>query len=437
MAGTVALDQKIAQRTARIAVLGQGYVGLPVALALAAQGFSVVGFDTNVTRAAALTNGISDIKDVPNSQLADAIRAGKYRASADAKALDGCDVAILCVPTPITKAREPDLSCIQAATKTVAEHFTPGMLVVLESTTYPGTTHEILLPAFAAGGREVGRDFFLAFSPERIDPGNKWFTLADIPKVVSGTTPACLRLTSALYQTIVKTVVPVSSPRAAEMVKVVENTVRAVNIALVNELALLCDRMGLNVWEVLDAAYTKPFGLLPYYPGPGVGGHCIAVDPHYLEKKAYEMNFSTRFITLATEINRHMPEFVVAKAGQILNQAGVALSRAKVLVLGVAYKADVSDYRESPALDVLQDLQKAGVQVVYHDSQVPEIRHESWTLVSVPLTEALLKAQDLVIITTAHSGIDYGWVVQHSTRVLDTRNATKRLTQDRGKITLL
>ncbi|MFP5503386.1 MAG: nucleotide sugar dehydrogenase, partial [Candidatus Sericytochromatia bacterium] len=338
---------------------------------------------------------------------------------------------------PLTKNLTPDLSFVENVTRELAKHLRPGQLVTLESTTYPGTTDEIIRPMLEAGGLVQGRDFFLAHSPERVDPGNKRYTTKNTNKIVGASDPDSLEVATVFYQQTIDEVVPVSSAKAAELVKVFENTFRAVNIALVNELTLLCDRMGLNVWEVLDAANTKPFGIMPFYPGPGVGGHCIPIDPHYLEWKAKELNFNTHFIALAGEINRKMPEFVLAKALRLLNGSGVAPSRAKALVLGAGYKRDLADVRESPAIEVMRLLVDAGVTVAYHDAFVPQIREHGLTLESEPLSEALVAGQDLVIVATDHSTVDYAWVAAHARRLLDTRNATRGLTCHREKVTLL
>jgi nucleotide sugar dehydrogenase len=347
------------------------------------------------------------------------------------------DVIVICVPTPLTKNLTPDLQYVEKVTREIAARLRPGQLISLESTTYPGTTEEVMLPILESSGLKVERDFFLVHSPERVDPGNKRYTTRNICKVVGGVGPNSLEVGVAFYSQTVERVIPVSSAKVAEMVKVFENTFRAVNIALVNELALLCDRMGISVWEVLEAAFTKPFGIMPFWPGPGVGGHCIPVDPHYLEWKAKELNFNTHFIALAGEINRKMPEFVREKANRILNRLGIPASRAKILVLGVAYKRDLNDYRESPAIEVIRLLRADGAEVVYHDPYVPSFRDGDLAMESKPLTAELLSAQDLVIITTDHTNIDYTWVVAHAKHVFDTRNATKNVRENRHKITLL
>jgi UDP-N-acetyl-D-glucosamine dehydrogenase len=347
------------------------------------------------------------------------------------------DVIVIAVPTPLTKNLNPDLQFVEAVTRELAKHLRPGQLISLESTTYPGTTEEVMLPILEASGFKVEVDFFLAHSPERVDPGNARYTTKNTTKVVGGVGPNSQTVAVAFYRQTIERVVPVSSANAAEMVKVFENTFRAVNIALVNELALLCDRMGLNVWEVLDAAFTKPFGIMPFYPGPGVGGHCIPLDPHYLEWKAREYNFNTRFIALAGEINRRMPDFVREKAQRVLNRLGVATSKAKILLLGISYKKDVGDWRESPALDVIKLLQADGAEVIYHDPYVPGFEEHGLALECVPLTDEVLAECQLVIVATDHACIDYETVVAKSAHVLDTRNATRGVKENRDKITLL
>jgi nucleotide sugar dehydrogenase len=347
------------------------------------------------------------------------------------------DVVVICVPTPLTRNLTPDLRHVEHVTREIARYLRPGQLVSLESTTYPGTTEELMLPILEGSGLKAERDFFLVHSPERVDPGNQRYTTRNISKVVGGVGPASLEVGVAFYRQTVAHVVPVSSARAAELVKVFENTFRAVNIALVNELAMLCDRMGLNVWEVLDAAFTKPFGIMPFYPGPGVGGHCVPVDPHYLEWKARELDFTTRFIGLAGEVNRQMPLFVREKILKILNEAGVAPSRARLLFLGVTYKGDVPDCRESPALRIMELLARDGADLAYHDPYVAEIGVYGRRLASVPLESGVLADADLVVITTDHACVDYELVVSCARRVFDTRNATRNVTHHRERITLL
>jgi UDP-N-acetyl-D-glucosamine dehydrogenase len=428
---------KIKTRTAVVGVVGLGYVGLPFAVEKGKVGFRVKGIEQNAQRAAQINRGENYIPDVKDEELRDLVARGLIEAVTDFTRVGEMDVLVIAVPTPLTKNLTPDLTYVVNVAQSIAPHLRPGQLVSLESTTYPGTTEDVLLPILEASGLKVEKDFFLAHSPERVDPGNARYTTKNTNKVVGGIGPESLETAVAFYSQTIDHVVPVSSTKAAELVKVFENTFRAVNIALVNELTLLCDRMDLNIWEVLDAAFTKPFGIMPFYPGPGVGGHCIPLDPHYLEWKAKELNFNTHFIALAGEINRKMPEFVREKALRVLNRAGVAASRSNVLVLGVAYKRDLGDYRESPAIEVIRLMQEEGANVVYHDPFVADFEEHGIEMSGVPLTEALLSKQDLVIIATNHSTVDYEWVAAHAKSILDTRNATKYLKTHREKITLL
>jgi len=431
------LIQKIRNKEAIVGVVGLGYVGLPFAVEKAKVGFKVIGIENNPVRAAKVNRGENYIQDVRDEELRELVSKGLIVADTGFERVPEMDVIVICVPTPLTKNLTPDLQYVEKVTREIAARLRPGQLVSLESTTYPGTTEEVMLPILESSGLKVERDFFLVHSPERVDPGNKRYTTRNICKVVGGVGPNSLEVGVAFYSQTVERVIPVSSAKVAEMVKVFENTFRAVNIALVNELALLCDRMGISVWEVLEAAFTKPFGIMPFWPGPGVGGHCIPVDPHYLEWKAKELNFNTHFIALAGEINRKMPEFVCKKANRILNRLGIPASRAKILVLGVAYKRDLNDYRESPAIEVIRLLRADGAEVVYHDPYVPSFRDGDLAMESKPLTAELLSSQDLVIITTDHTNIDYDWVVAHAKHVFDTRNATKNVRENRHKITLL
>jgi nucleotide sugar dehydrogenase len=431
------LIQKIRNKEAIVGVVGLGYVGLPFAVEKAKVGFKVIGIENNPVRAAKVNRGENYIQDVRDEELRELVFKGLIVADTGFERVPEMDVIVICVPTPLTKNLTPDLQYVEKVTREIAARLRPGQLISLESTTYPGTTEEVMLPILESSGLKVERDFFLVHSPERVDPGNKRYTTRNICKVVGGVGPNSLEVGVAFYSQTVERVIPVSSAKVAEMVKVFENTFRAVNIALVNELALLCDRMGISVWEVLEAAFTKPFGIMPFWPGPGVGGHCIPVDPHYLEWKAKELNFNTHFIALAGEINRKMPEFVREKANRILNRLGIPPSRAKILVLGVAYKRDLNDYRESPAIEVIRLLRADGAEVVYHDPYVSSFRDGDLTMESKPLTAELLSAQDLVIITTDHTNIDYTWVVAHAKHVFDTRNATKNVRENRHKITLL
>lgn len=431
------LIKRFQDRSAVVGVVGLGYVGLPFAVEKGKVGFRVIGVEQNPVRAEKVNRGQNYIGDVRDEELRDLVKAGLLQADTTFARVPEMDAIVICVPTPLTKNLCPDLQHVERVTREIANRLRPGQLVSLESTTYPGTTEEVMLPILEASGLKVERDFFLVHSPERVDPGNRRYTTKNICKLVGGVGLESLEVGVAFYSQTVKQVIPVSSAKAAELVKVFENTFRAVNIALVNELALLCDRMHLNVWEVLEAAFTKPFGIMPFWPGPGVGGHCIPVDPHYLEWKAKELNFNTHFIALAGEVNRRMPEFVREKTHRILNRLGVAPSRAKVLVLGVAYKRDLDDYRESPAVEVIRLLWADGAMVSYHDPFIPRFQAEGLAMESQELTAEVLHAQDLVIIATDHTGIDYAWVVAHSRHVFDTRNATKGVREHRERITLL
>ncbi|MDB9340915.1 nucleotide sugar dehydrogenase [Nodularia spumigena] len=431
------LKEKIINHTAVIGVIGLGYVGLPFAVEKAKVGFQVIGIEQNHVRAERVNDADNYISDVKDDDLKQVVSDGKLKAVTGFDVVPEIDVLVICVPTPLTKNLTPDLSYVEGVTKGIAKWLSPGQLVTLESTTYPGTTDEIMRPLLEETGLRQGVDFFLAHSPERVDPGNKRYTTKNTNKVVGASDPNSLAVAKLFYEQTIDHVVPVNSAKAAELVKVFENTFRAVNIALVNELALLCDRMGIDVWEVLDAANTKPFGIMPFYPGPGVGGHCIPIDPHYLEWKAKEFNFDTHFIALAGEINRKMPEFVREKTCRVLNKLGVAPSRAKVLILGVAYKKDLGDWRESPAIHVMTKLLEDGVEIAYHDSFVPEIDIRGQKFNSVPLNNDTLASYELVIITTDHSDIDYHNLVSHAAAVLDTRGVTRKLDCDKDKVTLL
>lgn len=423
----VALKEKIQSHAATVGVLGLGYVGLPLALEFAKAGFRVTGFEVDRGKVAMLRRGRSYIADVPSYALRPLIREKALTATADFSTLGHPDVVIICVPTPLRKTKDPDISYIANSAKAVARTLHRQQLVILESTTYPGTTREFVLPILEAGGLQVGKDFYLAFSPERIDPGNKEFNLTNTPKVVGGITPRCSELAYTLYAQIVRRVVRVSSTESAEMVKLLENTFRAVNIGLVNEIALICDRLKLNVWEVIEAAATKPYGFMPFYPGPGLGGHCIPVDPHYLSWKMKALNFSARFIELAGEVNSHMPEFVVQKINAALNQRKKALKGSRILLLGVAYKADVSDVRESPALDLIHLLQSQGSQVSFHDPWVKSVRIGDKQIRGRSLTAKLLHSMDAVVITTAHSRFNPRQILKDSRLLIDTRNLTRGL----------
>lgn len=433
-----ALIDKIKTNTAKVAIIGMGYVGLPLATCVAKIGFKVFGIDISTQRIERLNRGDSYINDVSNEELLPLVEAGLIQGTSDFAYLAEADIIIICVPTPLTKNRDPDISYIKKTADEIAKYLRPGQLVTLESTTYPGTTEEVLLPVLQANGLKVGEDFFLAHSPERVDPGNSRYTTHNTNKILGGSTAACGEVATAFYRKIILDVIAVSSPGCAEMVKVFENTFRAVNIALVNELALLCDRMGLNVWEVVEAASTKPFGMLTFYPGPGVGGHCIPIDPFYLTWKAREYNFHTRFIELAGEINSFMPQFVREKLIRTLGKLGKPLIGSKVLVLGVAYKRDTSDWRQSPGLDLINLLQKEAVQIFYNDPNVPQIQDDQGQVyTSLPLTEETLSAMDCVVIITDHSDYNYDFIITHSASIVDTRNACHNVYADREKIVLL
>ena len=429
--------EKIHRRTAVVGVVGLGYVGLPFAVEKAKVGFKVVGIDRDPEKVAAINAGLNYIPDVDDGELRAQVEAGRLSAVTDFALVADLDVVVIAVPTPLTKNLTPDLRYVEAVARAVASQLRPGQLVSLESTTYPGTTDDVMRPLLESSGLMAERDFYLAHSPERVDPGNQRYTTKNTNKVVGGVGPESLEVAMAFYAQTIDHVVPVSSAKAAELVKVFENTFRAVNIALVNELALLCDRMELNVWEVLEAAFTKPFGIMPFFPGPGVGGHCIPLDPHYLEWKAKELNFNTHFIALAGEINRKMPEFVRDKAERVLNGLGKAPSRSRILVLGAGYKRDLDDCRESPAITLMQLLEVEGATVLYHDPFVPRFDEHGYIKASEPLTETLMATIDLVVIATDHSTVDYAWVAAHAPAVLDTRNATRRVTTHRDRITLL
>jgi UDP-N-acetyl-D-glucosamine dehydrogenase len=421
------LAERIRTGSARLTVIGQGYVGLPLAVEFARAGFAINGLDTDLDRVTALNAGRSYTPDVDSSVLRAVIEAGRYEATADAAVLERSDVIIICVPTPLRKSKDPDISFVVAAAENVAAHFRPGQLVILESTTYPGTTEELLLPMFQARGARVGVDFFLAFSPERIDPANGKFGLAEIPKVVGGVTPACSRMAALLYGQIIERVLEVSSPKVAELAKLYENTFRNVNIALANEFSLMGRRLGVNIREVIEAAATKPFGFMPFYPGPGIGGHCIGIDPFYLAWKMRLNGYEFRFIHLADEINRAMPGYVVELVTEALNERRRCLNGAAILVLGVAYKRGVSDIRESPALEIIATLQEKGAQVCYADPHVPSVDIEGTVLKAVEVTDQRLAAADCVVILTDHAEFDYRQVVDAARLVVDTRSATWRL----------
>ncbi len=418
------LLDKIRTDAARVGTVGLGYVGLPLSVEFAAAGLAVTGFDLSAEKVQAIGQGDSYVQDVPSDRLRGLVRAGRLEATTDVRGLAACDAIIICVPTPLSKTKDPDLSMVVEAARAIAAHLRPGQLVVLESTTYPGTTEELILPLLEEGGLRVGESFFLAFSPERVDPGNPQFNTRNTPKIIGGVTPACTEVAEALYSKAIERILPVSSTRAAEMVKLLENTFRSVNIGLVNEVALMCERLGVDVWEVIDAAATKPFGFMPFYPGPGLGGHCIPIDPLYLSWKLKTLNYRARFIELAGEINSEMPEHVCERVAWALNERERSVKGSRILILGVAYKRDIDDVRESPALDILRILESRGSQVSYNDPHVPELRWNETSLRSQDLLPAVAAA-DLVVIVTNHSSYPYQEIVRQAKVVVDTRNATK------------
>ncbi len=420
------LIAKAHRREARVAVVGLGYVGLPLGVEMAKAGYSVLGFDVNSTVVDGLNAGRSHVGDVSDAELGQIHKAGRFEATTDMTRLAEADAISICVPTPLSKFKDPDVSFIVAATEAVRASLRRGQIIVLESTTYPGTTREILLPALESTGLVAGEDFFLAFSPERVDPGNRRFVTKNTPKVIGGITPACCRVAAAFYAAAIDTLVPVSTTEAAELVKLLENTFRIVNIGLANEMAIVCDKLGVDVWEVIDAAATKPFGFMKFQPGPGLGGHCIPIDPHYLAWKMRGLNYKTRFIDLAGEVNTEMPLFWIRKVGEAMNDRGLAVRGASVLVLGVAYKRDIGDTRESPAVDIFRLLTSQGACVSYHDPFVPQFSDDGVAYRSVDLTPEAIAAADCVLIVTDHSSIDYDMVRAHARAVVDTRNALRR-----------
>jgi UDP-N-acetyl-D-glucosamine dehydrogenase len=435
------LLRKIEQRSAQVGIIGLGYVGLPLAARAGRVGFGVLGFDVSAEKIASLNAGVSYIGDVASAEVADLRERSRLEATSDFARLQSCDIVVICVPTPLNNTRDPDISFIERAADDAARSLRAGQLVILESTTYPGTTQEVIQPRLESSGLSVGTDVFLAFSPERIDPGqtnSKGYTVENTPKVIGGVTAACTELAAAFYSSITSRVVPVSSPRAAELTKLFENVFRSVNIALANELALLCDRMDLNVWEVIDAAATKPFGFMKFTPGPGLGGHCIPVDPFYLTWKAREFDLTTRFIELAGEVNTQMPRHVHDLVIRALNRQRKALNGSQVLLLGVAYKPDVDDYRESPVFKIMELLASDGATVITVDPHVASFEdHHGRSYQTVPLSDELLDRSDCAVIVTDHSAFDYARIVARSRAVVDTRNATKGVGEGREKIVLL
>ncbi|MCC7042228.1 MAG: nucleotide sugar dehydrogenase [Acidobacteria bacterium] len=423
------LESRLTSRTARVGVVGLGYVGLPLAVEFARGGFRTTGIDLDARKVAAVNAGTSYIQDVASDDVATFRASGHIEASTDPAVVSTLDTINICVPTPLRKTKDPDLSFVVSAVEMIATHLRPGQLVILESTTYPGTTDEVVRPILERGGLVAGRDFFLAFSPERVDPGNEKWTTRNVPKVVGGQTPTCTALARALYSASVDTVVTVSSPKVAEMVKLLENTFRAINIGLVNELAMMCDRLGISVWEVVDAAATKPFGFMPFYPGPGLGGHCIPIDPFYLSWKVKEVGFEARFIELAGHVNGAMPHHAAQKVADALNMHSKPVRGSSVLILGVAYKRDIDDYRESPAMDVMAELEQRGARLAYHDPYVPKVDAGHWPaardIESIDLSPEVLAAADCVAILTDHRCFDYDAIVTHARLVVDCRNAIK------------
>ena len=431
------LIQKIEKRRALIGIIGLGYVGLPLVVRFGEEQFHVLGFDTDPQKVDLLNEGKSYLQSVSTNRIQHLVGTKIFSATSDFNRLAEVDCILICVPTPLTEKMEPDLVYIENTAHQISENMKKGQLIVLESTTYPGTTEEILLPKFQARGWREGVDFFLAYSPEREDPGNRKYTTKSIPKVVGGITSHCRKVAKILYGQIIDNVVVVSTTRVAEMTKLLENIYRSVNIALVNELKILADRMGIDIWEVIEAASTKPFGYSPFYPGPGMGGHCIPIDPFYLSWKAREFDFTTRFIHLSGEINVSMPYYVVSKAIDALNAKGKSIKGARILILGVAYKRDIDDIRESPALVVMKLLQDRGAKITYNDPHVPKLhpmRKYNFTMSSKPLTEELLREAELVLIITDHSQYDYRWIVNNASLVVDTRNATKGIRSARAKL---
>ena len=422
------LLDKISKHTVRIAIIGLGYVGLPLAITFAEAGFHVTGIDVNQEKVDQANRGESYIADIPASSLRRLIDAGCLSFTSDYTVLDQKDAIIMCVPTPLGKTRDPDISYVLSATQQIRAHLQPGQLVILESTTYPGTTDEIVLPELEATGLRVGVDFFLAYSPERIDPGNHDYKTHNTPRVVGGVTKTCTEVACALYAAAIEQIMPVSSTRVAEMTKILENTFRAVNIGLVNEIAIICEKLNISVWEVIEAAATKPFGFMSFLPGPGLGGHCIPVDPQYLSWKLKTLDYTTRFIQLAAEINRSMPSYVVEKIGEALNEQYCSFNGSTILILGAAYKRNIGDVRESPALDVIQLLQARKSTVIYNDEYVPSLTLNNQTLYSQPISSALLQAANCVVIVTDHSYYDIPWIVSDARYIVDTHNVTKGYT---------
>ena len=425
------LLKKIRNKTAKIGVIGVGYVGLPLAIEFGKEGFYVTGIDADPRKVEAINNGSSYIRDVEEEELTSLVQSGRLHATLDYSLLKDIDAISICVPTPLNKTKDPDVSYILDAANKISKFIHAKQLIVLESTTYPGTTRELILPILEEAGLKVGEDFYLAFSPERIDPGNKFYNTRNTPKIVAGITSKCTEVAKLLYQQVIDTMVPVSSTEIAEVVKLLENTFRSVNIALVNEVAIICNKLKLNVWEVIEAAATKPFGYMPFYPGPGLGGHCLPIDPSYLSWKLRTLNYKARFIELASEINTEMPYFVTNKITDGLNRFRKSVNGSKILVLGVAYKKDIDDIRESPALDIIRILKEKGAEVIFNDPNVPFIKTDELKMSSVVIDEELLKKMDCVVITTDHSGYNWKWITENANLIVDTRNATRGINEEK------
>ncbi len=428
------LERRILDRSGLVGVIGLGYVGLPLALTYIKAGYRVIGLDVDQEKISLLQDGRSEVMDVEPDELVHCLDDKTLSITSDFSKLAEADIMAICVPTPLDKTKNPDVSYLLSATERIKTILRKGQLIILESTTYPGTTEELVCPILEESGMRAGEDFYLAFSPERVDPGNERYGIANTPKIVGGITDRCLFHARLFYEQVVESVFPVSTAKSAEMVKLLENTFRSVNIALVNEVALMCDVLGIDVWEVIDAAATKPFGYMKFYPGPGLGGHCIPIDPHYLSWKLRSLNYYARFIELAGEINSNMPLFVKRKVAEGLNEDRKSVKGSKALVLGVAYKANINDIRESPALDIIRLLQESGADVLYHDPLVPQIKLDGETLSSTPLTENLLVEMDCVVITTDHSTFDMQWITDRSNLVVDCRNATRDLGKTKAHI---
>jgi UDP-N-acetyl-D-glucosamine dehydrogenase len=429
-----ALLEKIERREATVSVIGLGYVGLPLAVEFAKEGYRVVGIDLDKEKIRLLNSGVSYIPDISTEEVKPLVEKGLLCATDDYSAIRDVDAISICVPTPLRKTKDPDMSYVVAATEKIAEFCHPGLLIVLESTTYPGTTDELVIPTIVKNGFEVGKDVFICFSPERIDPGNQSYQVRNTPKIMGGATPACTEIAVALYSKAIDKVIPVSSTGAAEMVKLLENTFRSVNIGLVNEMAVMCDKLGVDVWEVIEAASTKPFGFMTFYPGPGLGGHCIPIDPLYLSWKLKTLNYTARFIELASEVNSQMPLYVVGKVVDALNSVRKSVNGSKVFILGAAYKRDINDIRESPALDVIKLLEERGAEITYHDPYIPDLYHEGLDLQSVDLTADTLRSADCVVIVTDHSVFDYNWIASEASIIVDSRNALKKVASPHAAI---